>query len=42
MINQNYPVCPKCGSKDVATERRPDGDHHCMKCKHVWPNKRHA
>lgn len=26
------PICPKCGCKDLRTERRPDGDTRCMFC----------
>jgi hypothetical protein len=26
--------CPKCGSPDVRTERRPDGDSECQECGH--------
>lgn len=28
------PKCPKCGSENVASERRPDGDSRCQDCKH--------
>lgn len=28
--------CPKCGSSNIQTERRPDGFHHCMDCQHRW------
>lgn len=26
--------CPKCGSPDILTERRPDGDSTCQECGH--------
>lgn len=26
--------CPKCGSKDVSTERRPDGNSECGQCQY--------
>ena len=29
-------VCSKCGSTRIMTERRPDGFHHCMYCRHSW------
>ena len=25
-------MCPKCGSEDIATERRPNSDSICGKC----------
>lgn len=28
--------CPKCESSNIQTERRPDGFHHCMYCRHSW------
>jgi hypothetical protein len=28
--------CPVCGSSDIQTERRLDGFHHCMNCRHSW------
>jgi hypothetical protein len=28
--------CPKCGSTKLSMERRPDGDCHCLQCKHKW------
>lgn len=31
------PVCPRCGSKDVLTEKSLDGIHFCVRCKHEWP-----
>ncbi|MGZ3772992.1 MAG: hypothetical protein ACXVCY_04400 [Pseudobdellovibrionaceae bacterium] len=31
--------CPSCGSMDIMTERRPDGDHVCSDCHYRWPNK---
>lgn len=27
--------CPKCGSTNIATERRPDGNSTCVICKHT-------
>lgn len=34
------PVCPRCGSPNVATERRPNGNHLCTACRHKWPNRK--
>jgi len=28
------PKCPKCGSENVTSERRPDGNSRCQDCKH--------
>ena len=28
--------CPKCGSNNILTERRPDGFHCCLECQHRW------
>lgn len=28
--------CPVCGSSNIQTERRLDGFHHCMNCRHSW------
>ena len=28
--------CPECGSPNIQTERRPDGFHHCIDCRHTW------
>ena len=28
--------CPECGSKNILTERRPDGFHACLECLHRW------
>jgi hypothetical protein len=33
-----YPMCPNCGSTNIATERRMNGNHSCAACRHVWPN----
>lgn len=30
--------CPKCGSNQVARERRPNGNDVCGDCHHVWPS----
>ena len=30
--------CPKCGSENVATERRPNGFNTCLKCGYRWQN----
>ena len=30
--------CPKCGSDNIATERRPDGYHSCLECHYQWRN----
>ena len=32
--------CPKCKSKDIATERRPNGNNVCLTCHHKWPNRK--
>lgn len=29
-------MCPVCGSKNILTERRPDGFHACLDCLHHW------
>ena len=29
-------TCPECGSSNISTERRPDGFHHCIDCRHHW------
>lgn len=34
------PACPFCGSAQIATERRPDGSHHCVSCGTTWPNRK--
>ena len=31
---QEWPVCPKCGSRKYAREKRPDGDTKCLDCGH--------
>lgn len=31
-------VCIYCGSKNVARERRPNGDDHCTDCGKKWPS----
>jgi len=28
------PKCPKCGSENITSERRPEGDSRCQDCKH--------
>jgi uncharacterized Zn ribbon protein len=28
------PMCPKCGSENIISERRPDGNSRCQDCKH--------
>lgn len=28
------PMCPKCGSENITSEKRPDGDSRCQDCKH--------
>jgi len=28
------PKCPKCGSENITSERRLDGDSRCQDCKH--------
>lgn len=28
--------CPECGSSNIQTERRLDGFHHCIDCRHRW------
>ena len=28
--------CPKCGDKNILTERRPDGFHACLECLYRW------
>lgn len=33
MRNNN---CPECGSSNIQTERRLDGFHHCIDCRHTW------
>lgn len=33
-------ACPRCNGKNIATERRPNGDHICGSCRHKWPNKK--
>ena len=30
--------CPLCGSENVATEKRLDGNHFCQDCHHTWKN----
>jgi len=30
--------CPLCGSKNVVTEKRLDGNHICQDCHHTWKN----
>lgn len=30
--------CPRCRSGNVARERRPYGDDHCIDCGHKWPS----
>lgn len=30
--------CPKCGSGNVARERRPNGNDRCGDCSCVWPS----
>lgn len=30
--------CPKCGSTNVARERRPNGNDICQDCNHTWPS----
>lgn len=30
--------CPRCKSKNVARERRPNGNDRCGDCGHVWPS----
>lgn len=34
--NTSMYACPKCGSSNIQTERRIDGFHHCMDCRHSW------
>ena len=29
-------ICQECGSSNIQTERRPDGFHHCIDCRHRW------
>jgi hypothetical protein len=36
------PRCPRCGSPDIAIERRIDGDCHCRDCMFIWPNEKPA
>ena len=31
--------CPKCGSVNINTERRPNGYHTCLKCNYKWRNE---
>jgi len=33
-------TCPKCGSHNVARERRPNGNDRCLNhtCQHIWPS----
>ena len=30
--------CPVCGSKNIATEKRLNGNHICQDCHHRWKN----
>lgn len=32
-------TCPHCGSAEIITERRPDGNNTCLKCQTMWLNK---
>ena len=34
--NTSKYACPKCGNPNIQTERRPDGFHHCIDCRHTW------
>ena len=34
----NTTACPKCKSTNIATERKPDGNHFCGNCHFEWPN----
>ena len=30
--------CPNCGSENISTEKRIDGDHICGNCHYKWKN----
>lgn len=34
----NKLTCPECGSNNIATERKLNGNNKCMDCRYVWRN----